>query len=38
MPLKLGLIGNTLSGRKTQAQKLCAKYGLVYIDPVDIVK
>lgn len=38
MPLKLSVIGSTLSGRKTQAQKLAARYGLVYIDPYEVVK
>lgn len=38
MPLKVSVIGSTLTGRKTQAQKLAAKYGLVYIDPYEVLR
>jgi adenylate kinase family enzyme len=38
MPLKLNVVGNTLSGRRTQAQRLANKYGLIYIDPYDIIR
>jgi adenylate kinase family enzyme len=38
MPLKVIVVGSTMSGRKTQAQKMSAKYGLIYIDPWEATK
>lgn len=38
MPVKLGVTGSSLSGRRTQAAKLANRYGLVVIDPNDIIK
>lgn len=38
MPLKIIVVGSTMSGRKTQAQKMSAKYGLTYIDPWEATK
>jgi adenylate kinase family enzyme len=37
MPLKIGFIGNSLSGKTALSQRLAQKYGLVYINPVSII-
>lgn len=37
MPLKISFIGDSLSGKTTLAQKLVAKYGIVLINPVQII-
>jgi hypothetical protein len=37
MPLKLGFVGNTLSGKTTLSQKLAQKYNLILINPQQII-
>lgn len=37
MPLKISFIGDSLSGKTTLTQKLVAKYGIVLINPVQII-
>ena len=37
MPLKLSFVGDSLSGKTTLAQKLITKYGIVLINPVQII-
>lgn len=37
MPLKLGLVGDSLSGKTTIAQKLNTKYGVILINPHAII-
>jgi adenylate kinase family enzyme len=37
MPLKIGFIGNSLSGKTALSQRLAQKYGIIYINPVAII-
>lgn len=37
MPLKIGLLGDRLSGKTTISQKLAGKYGVIIINPQAII-
>lgn len=37
MPLKIGFVGNSLSGKTTFSQKIAQKYGAVLINPVQVI-
>lgn len=37
MPLKIGFVGNSLSGKTTISQKLAQKYSVVLINPVQVL-
>ena len=37
MPLKIGFIGNRLSGKSSIANKIASKYGVTIIDPKAIL-
>ena len=38
MPLKIGFVGNRLSGKSSIATKIAAKYGINIIDPKALLK
>ena len=38
MPLKIGFIGNHLSGKSVIIEKCASKYGIMTIDPVSLLK
>jgi dephospho-CoA kinase len=38
MPLKIGFVGDRLSGKSSIANKIAAKYGIMIIDPKTILK
>jgi adenylate kinase family enzyme len=37
VPIKIGFLGDSLSGKTTIAQKICHKYGLILINPVQLI-
>lgn len=37
MPLKMSFLGDTLSGKSTIANKISSKYGLVLINPQQLI-
>jgi adenylate kinase family enzyme len=37
MPLKISFIGDSLSGKTTIGQKLITKYGIILINPIQII-
>ena len=37
MPLKIGFIGNRLSGKSSIANKIANKYGVTIVDPKSIL-
>jgi adenylate kinase family enzyme len=37
MPLKIGLLGDQLSGKTTLSQKISQKYGVIFINPASII-
>ncbi len=37
MPLKIGLVGNHLSGKTTLAQQISNKYGVMIINPQQVI-
>jgi len=37
MPVKIGFVGDSLSGKSTISQKLSAKYGVIVINPHTVI-